>query len=440
MSDSHTSNENDDKYFTFANPTVQHSLHVVDADYGAFESQLPRGRTNNLKLRTPKFLKRFKDKSLFDEREKVILDNEDDLKLRAEPEIANINYISDKRSIKSKFVPIPNLTPESEDDDLSDNDVLSISTSGSSSNNINDAKIYQPLPILENQKYDRSQNEKKNSNLKNESSPSSSSSSSFKKENKSLNSYKKFKKNSNNSITPSLQSKLQIDENYKSKIELEYEKLKFKAARYQTERDMLKVKIQHQKMAFKLREYEYFCVNGIDHKSIENDSNLNTTYKSNIENYQTGNNVFLQSQSQSQQRQKGLKNTNNQTSKSRNSNMMETNFFDKLSTNMPPEVVEYFQYYADYVPSIKTIREFHQAVLEWVYTIPFLSIIYPILKLLGIIIPKNSKRTWSFRALLVGFLDSIILLLTGWIVYNFIKFTVTFIISFLKVARLLGIA
>lgn len=413
-------NENQQQYYTFTNPKLQHSLHVIDADHGVFDSPTHRKKTINFKFRTPKIFKKIKENQNFNDNndnkygknnleDQIILSSfNDNFKLRPEPELVdshiNIYSNNDKRNRNNneKFIPTNTIysnkeyrhsIPLLDDSDESDYSYNSFDTDYEPPND--EYSTFKKSNIISNNKIETDNYFKKSKNI----------------------------------------HKSAINYNHKSKIEQEYEKIKLKAARYQAERDMLKIKLQHKQMATKLRDYEYYCINGINHGELLNDNINNENFN---KSYITQQQLLQQRQLLKLHKNSRLINKSKKSSSSNNS-IGETNFFDKLSTNLPPEISSFLERYSDHIPSVQTIREFHNSVLSWILTIPFLSLLYPVLCFLGVLIPKKTKRNWSFRALIIGFLDLSILLITGWIVYNFLRFLVGFLSSFVKVAKFLGI-
>ncbi|GAV30067.1 hypothetical protein PMKS-003573 [Pichia membranifaciens] len=338
-SSSVSSGPEEEKYFTYANPEINRSLHVVDADYGVFESN-QRKRMGNFRLKTHNFIKRFKEKE--PSNYVVLDDDEDDLRLRPEPE------------------------------------------------------------LVRSSTYDRSQT-----------GPSL-----------------QFEAAQKRDV---FQQKAELPSVQKSKVEAQYDALKLKAAKYKAERNMQRTKLENHKMALKLREYEYYCVNGIDHQQLELDSGNDTGRK--LE-YGRG---YLNTEYRQRRKESKKKAPFFRTTASSKSSRLQPNFLDQLSRNLPPEAAMFIEYYGDLIPSTGTIREFHKAVLGWVYTVPLLSLVYPVLYILGTFIPRHSKRSWSVRALFVGFLDLCILLVTGWAIYNIFNYSFFVVSKLFQVVRFLRI-
>jgi hypothetical protein len=77
-------------------------------------------------------------------------------------------------------------------------------------------------------------------------------------------------------------------------------------------------------------------------------------------------------------------------------------------------------------------------MLSWVYTLPFLSLLYPIFYTLRLAIPKDDDG-WSLRALGVIIIDLFALLLYGWVSYGVLSWLIMFVTTFMKLARLFRI-
>lgn len=390
-SSSVSSGPEEEKYFTYANPEINRSLHVVDADYGVFESN-QRKRMGNFRLKTHNFIKRFKEKE--PSNYVVLDDDEDDLRLRPEPELvrSHINQVrfNNIPTRKSKHI-FPYMLPTLD----SDSDDYSSSSSSDSESVL--------LPSTKRSStYDRSQT-----------GPSL-----------------QFEAAQKRDI---FQQKAELPSVQKSKVEAQYDALKLKAAKYKAERNMQRTKLENHKMALKLREYEYYCVNGIDHQQLELDSGNDTGRK--LE-YGRG---YLNTEYRQRRKESKKKAPFFRTTASSKSSRLQPNFLDQLSRNLPPEAAMFIEYYGDLIPSTGTIREFHKAVLGWVYTVPLLSLVYPVLYILGTFIPRHSKRSWSVRALFVGFLDLCILLVTGWAIYNIFNYSFFVVSKLFQVVRFLRI-
>lgn len=382
----------EEKYFTFANPKINRSLHVIDADYGVFDSDR-QSKNKNFRMRTPRFIRKFTEKEPDDVNNCVILDDDDDLKLRPEPELV-ASHTSPAR-FNNTTVMSRNLSSSR----LPSGYELDSDDGYSSSSDLECAEYRSSKP---KSKYDRSHTGEGIKSL------SSQLLKGLRKE----------------SAQPAQIGEVPLEANHKSRIEMKYDLLKLRAAKYKAERNMERTKLENHKMASKLRDYEYYCVNGIDHRTIELDSENRNEY---------GRKIFRLEYPQRQSRR--ISASRSIKSSTFTQPPLQSNYFDTLSQNLSPEVAMFFNYYGEFVPSTASIREFHQAVLAWIYSVPFLSLIYPVLYMMGTMIPKHSTRSWSARALTVGFLDLCILLTTGWAIYNLLVYAVFFISQALRVAH-----
>lgn len=377
-----------EKYFTFANPEINRSLHVVDADYGVFESN-KRKRMGNLRMKTHNLIKKFKEKE--PSNYVVLDDDEGDLRLRPEPELVR-SHINQPRfnnipARKSKHTPsymLPTLDSDSDDYSLSSSSD-SESVLPSSAKRSSDYDISQIKPSLQ-----------------------------FSAQKRNL-----------------FQRQAELPTMQKSKVEAQYDALKLKAAKYRAERNMQRAKLENHKMALKLREYEYYCVNGIDHQQVNLDSGNDRMLEYGRDHLNID---YRQRRKESKKRAPFFR-----TTASSKHARVQPSFLDQLSRNLPPEAAMFIEYYGDMIPSTTTIREFHSAVLGWVYTVPLLSLVYPLLYISGTFIPRQTKRSWSFRALFVGFLDLCILLVTGWAIYNIFSYSAIFVSKLFQVVRFLRI-
>lgn len=383
----------EEQYYRFRTSVKPHSLHVVDADHGVFESK-NQPRRRKFKLGTSRFLKKFTTpRSL----ESITLENSSELNLRPEPELVSI--LSSRRNNFNE--PPINVVDNSDVSSFSDNGFFDEDIERISINQSGMSNSYQKS----NSKYDRSQNSKSL-----------------------LSQFQEFKNDNSPTeyINLTNMNGGSLDTGYKSKLELEYEEMKSKAARYKMERDMMRLKNENAKTAQKLREYEYYCINGINRNNIGTD---NFMAKDSLPRQ-----VYAVSQLPITKRRR-LQTKTSKTIPHLPSSGINDDFFNRLSKNLPDEIVSTLNYYGDYIPSTNTIREFHKAVLIWVSSIPFISIIYPILYLVGQAIPKHSNRSWSIRALTVGILDMIVLIISGWSVYQCLSWTMLIIARIIQISR-----
>lgn len=398
----HTATE--DKYYVFDSPGVkQRSLHVVDADYGVFESQQKR-KTTRISLSPKKFMNKFKTSFT---QEMVKLPDSDDFSLRAEPEVVNLRESRDnnvspyaQQSVFRKSA--LSQTPK--------NGVDLFPDSGSDTDSVLSSVDIEPVY---SKKYYSSQS---NSNYRQSKlDPHQDSSRSVPRY-----STKYKEEQRQNSI------ELRQHDLHRTKLEMEYEKIKLRAARYQAERDAMRIRLKRKEVAENLREYEYYCVNGITHRK-PNNSNAKHPYQI----------PFLSEESLPayEKTNVGVRFTKQQHTLPQIPN--ET--FSRISQKMPPALLDFLEAYADYLPTTEVVREFHKGVLAWISSLPLVSLIYPVLLTLGVLIPQNSTRPWSVRALFVGLLDIVVLFTSVWTLVNIVRFVWNFITCIYSVGRFLRV-
>jgi hypothetical protein len=405
MSSSIFSEAQQHQYYTFNAPNrIQRSLHVIDADYGVFESR--QKSKNNILLSPKKLMKKLKV-SKTNNVERISLSSSDDLNLRPEPELIDSGiyksrYNNSPYKLDNKF--------SNYDSDYDSDDTNSLFSTLSSSSEI------ESMP--QSRGYYKSQNRipvlAESSLQKNTSSKVAHKS----------NSRPKSKLMASKKGIP-----IESDNVHKCQIEMEYDKMKLRAARYQAERDAIRIKMQKKEVANKLREYEYYCVNGIDHNRLDPNIVSSNDNKLQIPYFQRKSLLLDQSWKK----------------KSKGKNQLETfktlenDIICKISQLLPTEVLLAIDPYTEYIPSTDTVRMFHKEVYSWINSIPVVSMLGIIIKLLGLLIPKKSARSWSVRAIIVGIVDLLILSLGGWMIYTIFWTVYRFLNTFYLLARMLRI-
>lgn len=282
-----SSTKSTDQYYTFLNPEVKRSLHVIDADYGVFESKKKPKKVFNLKAPNLNFMKKEKESyynsNYKDNMSATLLglgDGSGDYEnLRAEPELVDTYMNRPRRSIMRPTNParIPYRVVEDSD----------IEMNNSSTSDVDSKADYSEAPSIYNYQPERQQSfaPPKIPQLDSQQTKRTiKSATSSPTKNSIVKTLTKIAKSSmtptpatpaptlRNTLMDEKQENLDLIKNYKSKIEEEYEIAQLRAAKYRAERDKMRVKLKNQQMAQKLREYEFYCVNGIDHEAIESDS------------------------------------------------------------------------------------------------------------------------------------------------------------------------
>lgn len=411
--------QNDEQYFTYETHNRNNrELHVIDADHGIFESKIrkehsfsPKNLINKLKNNN----NRKKNPNL------SFLVESDDFKLRAEPELVDSYNSRNNSRHRNSMRQDSDPTPAYSSDNPSESD-----------------EYDRVIPEIDDPP---TVNENSNSRyyLSQKAQPGEPTSKVY---GKSMSTKKRFVLNGKRTLAASgMIPHLSEDGNPsmnalgqplgKSQLEIEYEKMKIKAARYQAERDALHIKMKKREMAEKMRDYEYYCVNGISHKQLLR--KLKTD---------EGPVYFQQPQIQEISTFSTTRRKTRSLEGKQNQNQMpfvRVELFDKLADAIPPSFIELVDFYAKYIPSIQSVSQFHKAVLIWISTMPIISLIYPVLLTLGLIIPKKSRRTWSLRSLLVAALDLIILFIYGCGVYKSVCWLYHVFNGFYKMGRFFGV-
>lgn len=423
ISKSENFEEEPQQYYTFDtedNSAARSGLHVIDADHGVFDSVNTRKRHH---LFSPKnVINRFKSNT---EQKVQLYSDTEDLSLRAEPELIDISQSMTPRSRyrntrapRMPSIPDSSLQYSLSSDDESDRDSISLQK---------DHLVTHASISKSNLQCDVSQKSILNP---------------F-KSNKKM-SGRQLEKFTQQTSTPQATDMITM---HKTKVELEYEKMKIKAEKYRAERDAMYAKAKLKALSNNLREYEYFCVNGIERdtrgRQIEDDGYDSDSQYGGYKKQQQPllypsplqKSKLKKSNASSRSSNKRLKQSQNQQYDPPN---MLPNLLSRLSSNMPPELAQAFNYYSEYLPSNGTAREFHNVMLSWVYTLPFLSLLYPILYTLRLAIPKDDDG-WSLRALGVMIIDLFALLLYGWVSYGVLSWLIMFVTTFMKLARLFRI-
>ncbi|TID13874.1 hypothetical protein CANINC_004821 [Pichia inconspicua] len=348
MLESRSKSDEEAQYFTYKTGKGPQELNVIDADHGIFESKSKKKHALNPR----NLMQKLKNNNNSKDTDPLIISN-DDFHLRAEPELAD-SYWKTSRHTKTEYA---------SDSSISDDESVVM--------------------------YERKQTSEKPIFVK----------SSKKRSTVMLLSSKYTKK---------VQPRKHSGSSGKPYLEMEYEKMKIKASRYQAERDALFIKLKKKEFIQNMRDYEYHCVNGIDRGITTNGLTEMIDYEDN---------GYSQSKFNDDYRY-GNRNNKSQKVQNGKTQLGRYDVFDKLSDVMPPAFIQMFEVYAEYIPSTKTVLEFHKAVLIWIRSMPIINFVYPLLLALGIFIPKNSKRSWSFLSIMVAILDLLILFIYGCGVYK----------------------
>lgn len=440
----HQEGESEDQYYVFHAPDdTRRSLHVIDADYGVFESS-DKQKKKNILLSPKNLIKKLKVSNTINN-DFTALPN-GGLNLRAEPELIDSIIPRNKTLLNStsrnrrsqinskKYYNVDSGSEDEYDDDFNDN----VSCRTSSSGSLTSASSSEIGKRDKFEKYYKSQYKIPSLADSNQLKSSKNSSPKSSKLNK-LNILRSSKMdalvvhNTNPDCT-------RDNDDYiiqKSRVELEYEMMKMKVARYQAERDAMKIKMKRKEISNKLRDYEYYCVNGITHKrklkqlQEGNNSNSNSPYYQ-IEYPQNTNSPSNSSSKYKSRRQI-------QQKSQRSSTIADNDFFGKISQLLPDEVLKTLEPYEPFIPTLKQVQKFHNETFSWLKCIPIISILSLLVGILGLFIPKNSTRPWSVRALIVAFLDLAILATAGFSIYLSTLYIYRFFNAFYFMARLLRI-
>lgn len=369
------------QYYTFQTERQRQKINVIDADHGIFESKSKKHALSPRKL----MQKLKSNSSNKNNNDSVILRKNEDFDLRAEPELADVYWRHSTRS---------EMEYDSDSSVSEDDSVIMYEVS--------ESKTRTNTPSF----------------------------------------WKSSKKDKTGMVQSLKQSaptarslKDQATTDRKSHLELEYEKMKIKAIRYQAERDALHIKLKKREMAQKMRDYEYYCVNGINRNIAAESIGMieGNTYQPRISEFQE----FQRTNESPRYVRVSDRSQKNKIRK--REDFRKIDIFDKLSGMLPPAVIQMFEVYGNYIPSTKTVEEFHRAVLIWISSMPLINFVYPLLLALTIFIPKNSKRSWSILSIMVAFLDLVILFVYGCGIYKATCIVYRLISTFYRLGNLFGL-
>lgn len=361
----------EEKYYTFRTPgETRHKLHVVDPDYGLFDRNAHK---TGFGFNTKKFMRKIRGRK---STEDFQISNE--FQLRAEPEIYDSGIQELSVSPERLFPDLPIDSESSESDTESIAECESVFSGQAISNSLIGSK---------------SRSISRNSGM----------------------SQKKTALTFSDILCrPKKTSPIQ----YKTKIEMEYEKLKIKAARHKAEKEALKCKLLRKEMASKMRDYEYYCINRIEHRHQHQPHNRKQGRPVIQDSLPIAPSCYFP----------------NKTLKGSRGSIRHP--LSQLCDKLPSDISEALRYSASMTPTTRAVEDFHRYVEIWVSGLPLVNVIWPVLHLIGAFIPRGDPNSRSLVSLVVAFIDLLILYMTGLATYYFTYYAYKAITSLLYIGKL----